>query len=408
MKKTFVATLLALTLTHTATAKIVDATIISTPAGVGQTMTAVAVQYDSPLKNVQASDFAIEGRTILDATLVDKVASQAKTVTESHLVLLTLDPNDKDASVTYQAVAREPSIERNAQYHIKQVKAIGDQAPSEIKTSKLINEVADDFIQAVYTDEKTGIKVPYNLYVPKHYDPKKSYPLVMFIHDAGATNSNVKNTLFQGNGATVWAMPENQAKEEIFVLAPQFDHAIVNDQSDDPIDLEPTINLIKSLTQKYNIDKNRLYATGQSGGAMMSLAMNIKYPDFFTASWIVAGQWAPEKTMPIAKNKLFVLVSENDPKAFPTEKAIMKVLTENGAVVKESFGWNAQAPMSELNQKTAELLAQGGNIHFATFAGGSLPLEVQKPENKGSAHIGTWRVAYHIGAIRDWLLSQKK
>ena len=141
---------------------------------------------------------------------------------------------------------------------------------------------------------------------------------------------------------------------------------------------------------------------------MMSLAMNIKYPDFFAASYIVAGQWAADKTAPMAKNRLFIIVSENDTKAFPGEKAIVNVLAEHGGVVRESFGWNGSVPTAELNRKAQALLAQGGNIHFAAFAGGTLPMEKSQPQHKGAAHLGTWRVAYAIDTIRDWLLAQRR
>ncbi|MGH1554443.1 alpha/beta hydrolase-fold protein [Streptomyces sp. L7] len=45
------------------------------------------------------------------------------------------------------------------------------------------------------------------------------------------------------------------------------------------------------MTQQYSIDRKRRYTTGQSMGAMMSLGLNIKYPDLFAAAFIVAGQW---------------------------------------------------------------------------------------------------------------------
>ena len=69
---------------------------------------------------------------------------------------------------------------------------------------------------------ETGDTLPYNLFVPKDYDPSKSYPLVNFMHDAGATSENPLFTLKQGLGAIVWASPEDQARHPCFVLAPQF------------------------------------------------------------------------------------------------------------------------------------------------------------------------------------------
>ncbi|WP_439256952.1 prolyl oligopeptidase family serine peptidase [Lonepinella sp. BR2271] len=405
MKK-LILTGLTCAMASTAYAQIESVTAVTTPNGLGQRVTQAVVNYpeNTCLTAVQKTDFSVENRTITGVTLND-----AKCVNQ---LVLALDPQDADAATTEKLGndRSAPYTERHISLTVKQVNSLASQSgqvkPSEFTSSKVINQVVDDFQQAEFKDE-SGVVVKYNLFVPKNYDPKKAYPLVMFIHDAGSTNSNVKHTLLQGNGATSFAGPEWQAKHPAFVLAPQFDHAIVNDKSEDPADLEPTINLIKSLAKQYNIDPNRLYTTGQSGGAMMSIAMNIKHPDFFAASYIVAGQWEPSVTAPMAKNNIFVLVSENDAKAFPTENEIMKVLAENGATVKESHGWNAQAPVTELNEKVNALLAQGGNIHYASFTGGTLPME-QNSQSKGAAHMGTWQVAYNIDAIKEWLFSQRK
>ncbi|WP_439328108.1 prolyl oligopeptidase family serine peptidase [Lonepinella sp. BR2357] len=405
MKK-LILTGLTCAMASTAYAQIESVTAVTTPNGLGQRVTQAVVNYpeNTCLTAVQKTDFSVENRTITGVTLND-----AKCVNQ---LVLELDPQDTDAATTEKLGndRSAPYTERHISLTVKQVNSLTSQSgqvkPSEFTSSKVINQVVDDFQQAEFKDE-SGVVVKYNLFVPKNYDPNKSYPLVMFIHDAGSTNSNVKHTLLQGNGATSFAGPEWQAKHPAFVLAPQFDHAIVNDKSEDPADLEPTINLIKSLVKQYNIDPNRLYTTGQSGGAMMSIAMNIKHPDFFAASYIVAGQWEPSVTAPMAKNNIFVLVSENDAKAFPTENEIMKVLAENGATVKESHGWNAQAPVTELNEKVNALLAQGGNIHYASFTGGTLPME-QNSQSKGAAHMGTWQVAYNIDAIKEWLFSQRK
>ena len=97
------------------------------------------------------------------------------------------------------------------------------------------------------------------------------------MHDAGVTGTLVKAPLYQGNGATAWASPEFQAAHPCFVIAPEFDEIIVDDTSTASPYLDATINLINHLQTKLPIDGNRLYTTGQSGGGMMSIAMNIKY-----------------------------------------------------------------------------------------------------------------------------------
>lgn len=323
MKKVLLSLLIGSFLTACQTAPnntLESVTAVTTSTGWGQKVTSAELTYSKPVKSAEISNYQVQDRTITSV--------QHK----GNIVTLNLSADDATAPVTASAGKGIPSEEQNRVLTIKQTTPIS----ATVNSSKTVNKIADDFIQAEFKDPSSGIVVKYNLYVPKNYDPKKSYPLVMFIHDAGATNSNVKNALWQGNGATVWADPDFQAKHPAFVLAPQFDHKIVNDNSDDPEDLDPTINLIKSLQEKYNIDNKRLYTTGQSGGAMMSIAMNIKYPDFFAGSYFVAGQWAAEKTPPMAKNKMLIVISKDDPKAFPGQNAITETLAKHGAVVQKA------------------------------------------------------------------------
>ena len=117
------------------------------------------------------------------------------------------------------------------------------------------------------------------------------------------------------------------------MLAPQYSVQVVNDESQATPELEATVALVKHLTQIYAIDSNRIYATGQSMGGMMAIAMNAKYPNLFAASYLVACQWDPDVTASMAKNKIFILVSQGDKKAFPGMNAITQVLAKNGGKV---------------------------------------------------------------------------
>lgn len=96
-----------------------------------------------------------------------------------------------------------------------------------LTSSSIVEQDVDRFTQHVYKDPETGCEMPYNLYLPKDYDPNKSYPLVFFVADASANINNTKTLLFQGNGATVWTEPEEQAKHPCIVLAPQYTQDLV-------------------------------------------------------------------------------------------------------------------------------------------------------------------------------------
>lgn len=130
----------------------------------------------------------------------------------------------------------------------------------------------------------------------------------------------------------------DQARHESFVLAPQYDRVIVGDGANYTEDLDMTVNLLKALMQQYSIDPARLYNTGQSMGGMTSIAMDIKYPDLFAASFLVACQWNPQLVAPLANKPLWIVVSQGYTKANPGMDAIMAVLKENGATVTSRSG----------------------------------------------------------------------
>ncbi|MFC6276428.1 pyrroline-5-carboxylate reductase [Psittacicella hinzii] len=391
-------------------------TAISTPTGAGQKVIYAILEYSQEIdaSKLRPATFKVEGRNVEQAFVTNQPNVNGK-VTNGRYVVLVLNPHDPDASLLEKSTERGalPTVKTDFKLEVSQVRPLQTltEKPAKVTnltSSTLINQVVDDFQQFTYTDATTGTKIKYNLYVPANYDPHKSYPLVMFIHDAGNTSPNVETTLLQGNGATVWASPEVQAQQEAFVLAPQFDHEIVNDKSEDPADLEPTLNLIKTLANRYNIDMGRIYATGQSGGGMMEIAMNIKYPNFFAGTYLVACQWDSKLVAPMAKNNMFVFVSQDDAKAYPTQNQMRKVLEENGAV----YGYqtvNGLAKTAELDQAVKELLAQGGNIHYMTIESGTLPAQkLSQSPSPGAAHMGTWEIAYNIPAIHSWLFAQRQ
>jgi len=273
-------------------------------------------------------------------------------------------------------------------------------------TRAVENLVVDDFRQFSFTDDVTGDTLAFNLFVPKDYDPSRTYPLVLFMHDAGATSDVPRTTLFQGLGAVCWASPEDQAKRPCFVLAPQYAEIIADDDSRASSMLDTTIDLIRSLTERYSIDKTRLYTTGQSGGCMMSIAMNIKYPDFFAASFLVAGQWDPSLVAPMANNRLWILVSQDDNKAFPGQNAITEALEADGARISRAV-WDGRWSTEQFQFAFDDIDAEASPINYVTFAQGTV-IPAGDSTAGASGHRNTWRIAYTIEPIREWIFRQHR
>lgn len=397
--------------------------------GEGQKLTAVAVEYDQAVENAKlaTSTFMVAGRTITAVyanTAAEKApapvvqmgppGSQTPQVLQGangQFVIIELSPSDHGAALWVQSGRTSARLE--AKVAVTQIGEVTttDGAtyaanPHALINDQVINLVVDDFQQLEFKDPNTGITVKYNLFVPKNYDKTKSYPLVMFIHDAGVTSTDTEATLVQGLGAVIWATPAEQAKHECFVLAPQFSTQIVNDKSEAAADLDATVNLINALVSQYSIDTKRIYATGQSGGCMSSIFLNINYPDLFAASFLVAGQWDPTVVAPLAKDKLWIVVSAGDVKAFPGMNAITSVLEKEGANVSREM-WNGQSTATEFAFLVSKMMAAGNPIKYTVFQRGTV-VPAGMTDDGGSNHVCTWRIAYTIEGIRDWLFRQSK
>lgn len=404
-----------------------EATAITEVFGDGLRFVAVAVTYSGTIaaSNLSVNDFKVGDRTVA-AVYPANSTDPADMADTGNVVIIALSPDDADASLSIKldtaaqpqtgnpgkgpGSAGDPNVSGNGwaepeatvtQAHI----ALADGnavPPQEIEATVVRNLIVDDFRQYVWNDPETGDTLPYNLFIPKDYDPAQTYPLVNFMHDAGATSKDVLMTLKQGLGAISFASPEDQARHACFVLAPQYAEIIADDASHTSSMLDTTINLIKALTEEYSINPTQLYTTGQSGGGMMSIAMNIKYPDFFAASFLVACQWDAALVTPMAGSRLFILVSQDDAKAFPGQNAITEALEATGARVARAE-WDGTWDDNQYQFAFDDLMTKGAPVNYVSFAEGTV-FEPGADTGGASGHRNTWRLAYSIPQIRNWLL----
>lgn len=275
-----------------------------------------------------------------------------------------------------------------------------------VEDKELIRTVSEDFIQQEYTDPATGVTVRYNLFIPKDYDAATSYPLVLFIHDAGPLSTDTRTTLMQGLGAISFASPEDQEKHPCFVLAPQYDHVILGGERGYLEDVDATLNLIDKLCGEYNIDRDRLYNTGQSMGCMTAMAVNIAHPELFAASFLVAGQWDTSNLGRFARKPMWIVVSEDDPRAYPGMIEACRAWKNAGATIAEAV-WDGRADAEGFDKAVKEMLEQDADIRFVHFEKGSV-LDGSTWGGPAAGHMMTWPVAYRIAGIRDWLFTRRK
>lgn len=383
--------------------------------GTGQQITHIIVEFNERVVNSQLTKntFTVSDRT------VEKIYSNTRPertdiVKDGRFVIIELNPKDSGASLRLEGNDEVGFQMKKATSKITQKEDIlftnGKKLEKSIailENNKTRNLIVENFKQFVYKDPKTGTSVKYNLYIPKNYDKNKKYPLVLFMHDKGVLSEDTKTALLQGNGATSFAAPEEQAKHEAFVLAPQYSRQVVDDNGDITSDLDATVNLIRDyLISKYSIDEKKLYATGQSMGGMMAIVMNYKYPELFAASYLVACQWNPKEVSTMAKNNLWITVSTGDAKAYPGMNAITSELIKRGATVAKD-NWRADYTDAQFLEGARKVIAQKSNIKYTTLEKGTNPY-LPKDANPGLEHSGTWKVAYNIPGIKDWMFLQSK
>lgn len=425
---------------------IVGATAITEVFGDGQKLSAVAVQYPKYIdtSKLTTSSFTVTHRTVTRVYANTSPATAAQGLNGEY-VIIELSTSDADAALWSTGQMQGPQTAASASAGptgtstsptlppagppqagqagpaptIKPATATVTQtqavtatdttiypaSPAPVTTSTVSNLIVDDFRQLTFDDTATGHTLNYNLYVPKDYDKTKSYPLVLFMPDASVVSTETKAALVQGLGAVCWASPRDQAKRESFVLAPAYPTVVIDDNYKPTTLFDSTVNLVNELSKQYSIDTSRLYATGQSMGAMMTLGMNIRHPDLFAASFVVAGQWPAAEAAPLARQKLWIVVSQGDDKAYPGENAITDLIGKEGTRVSRAT-WDGKSTGEEFATDVHKLEAQGSPINYASFVKGSVLPAGSNPD--ASEHMPTWRVAYTIDGIRDWIFQQHK
>ncbi len=221
-----------------------------------------------------------------------------------------------------------------------------------------LTHIHNKFLKEYYYDEKTGIEMPYRLFVPEGYDANngEKYPLVFVLHGSGERGDDNELQLTANLGATVWATDEVQSIEKAFVLAPQarnggFDTGFGLTRGENGnmfgIDLTNAYKLSEDtkvakrildlVTEEYNIDTNRLYSTGVSQGGFGVWALNLEYPELFAAMVPVAGggNFEHENIDKIVHKPIWVFHAEAD-FIIPVSEAsnIVDALTQRGSNIK--------------------------------------------------------------------------
>jgi predicted peptidase len=198
------------------------------------------------------------------------------------------------------------------------------------------------------------VTMKYLLYLPKGYEQKPSWPLMLFLHGAGERGDDL-------------ALVKKHGPPKLINAGQQFPFIVVSPQCPngrwwEPLELAA---LLDEMVGKYKIDKERIYLTGLSMGGFGTWSLAAYQPKRFAALVPICGGGEPYWSESLAPIPVWAFHGAKDP-AVPLERS----------------------------QKMVEALKKkGGNAKLTVY-----------PE----AMHDSWTETYANPRLYEWLLQQKR
>jgi predicted peptidase len=203
-------------------------------------------------------------------------------------------------------------------------------------------------------DRSVKITMKYLIYLPKDYDQKESWPLMLFLHGAGERGDNLE-------------LVKKHGPPKLIEAGKQFPFIVVSPQCPEnrwwePVELS---SLVDEIVEKCKVDKDRIYVTGLSMGGFGTWSLAAYQPNRFAAIVPICGGGEPFLTMLLTHVPAWVFHGAKDP----------------------------VVPLARSEKMVEAMKKFGGNVKFTIY-----------PE----AGHDSWTEAYNDPQLYEWLLQQKR
>jgi predicted peptidase len=234
----------------------------------------------------------------------------------------------------------------------------------------------------------------YRVYIPENFDPKKKYPVVLFLHGSYQWGEDNEGQL--GFGLPAMMRPGGRVGMKLEPkLLSSFIGVFPQSRVQTPWVGEMAEYAVKALDQtvaEFKADSRRLYVTGFSLGGYGSWYVAAKYPGKFAALVPIGGNIKIPETFPRPIIEKFVppdmlaLYDARDPHA-----AFVKAVGKTPVWIFHGET-DEQIPVSEARSTAEAVKAAGGRVQYTEY--------------KGAGHFICDR-AYAEPQLWKWLLAQR-
>ena len=200
-------------------------------------------------------------------------------------------------------------------------------------------------------------EIPYLLYLPKNYEDKAEWPLILFLHGRGESYGPLR--LVQK-----WGPPRMAARGDDFpyvLVSPQCPE---DDRWTSEIQQQLLVALLDSSLKSHRIDENRVYLTGLSMGGYGSWRLAADHPERFAAVVPICGRGDANDAGVLKDLPIWVFHGDQDgdvPFA-ASEKMVAAIREAKGTKIKftslEGVGHNSWSPAYALPELYAWLNKQ--------------------------------------------------
>jgi polyhydroxybutyrate depolymerase len=179
-----------------------------------------------------------------------------------------------------------------------------------LNSADTLNNQVGDHAGSIVWD---GLERTYLVHIPPSYDKNKSMPLVIALHGGGGSAKGMVKLTKGGFNRLA-------DKEGFIVVYPEGTEHKWNDGRDERFSQADDVGfisaLIEHLAQSINIDRARIYATGISNGAYMSMRLARELSDKIVAVAPVAYSMQKKyKQVPVSTKPVsfLIITGTNDP-----------------------------------------------------------------------------------------------